>query len=142
MRLILVLISILACTTLYAQKPGIKVPDAIAKVVKDKYPTATELEWQEKKGRYKAEFKVGKDDHKMWIEQDGAVAKHEYEIKKAELPQAINDAVAKEFSGYTIGDCEQSDEKGASTFKVELKSPQGKKKVDFTSEGKVIPKKE
>jgi len=125
----------------HAQKPPVAVPEPAAKTISTGYPAASELKWTEKNGRYKADFKVGKTDHKVWMDGTGAVLKHEYEIKKAELPKLIQEAVLKDFAGYTIGDCEKTEEKNVATYKVELKNAQGKKKVDFTSEGKVIEKK-
>ena len=133
--------ALLLSTAMHAQEAPVKVPEAAAKVISSSYPTASGLKWSEKKGRYKADFKVGKTDHKLWMDAAGVVLKHEYEIKKAELPKAIQDAVAKDFAGYTVGDCEKTEENNAATYKVELKSAQGKKKVDFSSEGKVIEKK-
>ena len=124
-----------------AQKPLVNVPEPVAKTISAGYPAASELKWTEKNGRYKADFKVGKTDHKVWMDGAGAVLKHEYEIKKAELPKLIQEAVLKDFAGYTIGDCEKTEEKSVATYKVELKNAQGKKKVDFTSGGKVIEKK-
>ena len=146
MRVIILIAATLLSIGLHAQDKAkdkvVKVPDAVAKVISTGYPTASELKWSQKNDRYKADFKVGKTDHKVWMDAGGAIVKHEYEIKKAELPKAIQDAVLKEFSTLTIGDCEKTDENGTSTYKVELKSAQGKKKhVEFTSEGKVIEKK-
>jgi hypothetical protein len=126
---------------LWAQQKPIDVPVAAAQALKKQYPEATELSWEKKKELYRAKFKTGKTDHKVWLQPDGAVARHEYEIKKDQLPKAVTDAIAKDFSTYTIGDCEKNEEKNVATYKVELKSPQGKKNVTFLSDGKVVPKK-
>lgn len=126
---------------LMAQNEVVEVPNAVIKVVKELHPDATGLKWEQKKELYKAEFKTGKIDHKLWLSADGSVSKHQYEIKKDQLPKAVSETILKDYSGYTLGDCDKTDEKGVSTYKVELKSTQGKKNVTFTSDGKVVPKK-
>src|SRR4051795_12280438 len=98
MRAIILITAIFISLAVHAQEKPVKVPDAVAKVIKSGYPTASELKWSQKNERYKADFKVGKTDHKVWMDAAGVVVKHEYEIKKAALPQAIQDAVLKEFS--------------------------------------------
>ena len=134
---VLVLFPLFLC----AQQKPIDVPVAAAQALKKQYPEATELSWEKKKELYRAKFKTGKTDHKVWMQPDGTATRHEYEIKKDQLPKAVTDAIAKDFSTYTIGDCEKNEEKSVATYKVELKSPQGKKNVTFQSDGKVLPKK-
>lgn len=120
----------------------VQVPSEVLKSLENKFPEASGIEWMQKKDKYKAEFKVVKTKHEVWLDKTGTVSKHQYEIKKAELPKAIVDAIAKEFSTYTTHDCERTDNEGVTTYKVELKSPEGKKKVNFSADGKVIPKSE
>lgn len=141
MKAIVLLGLILFPLAIVAQNETVKVPDAVMKSVKELHPDATGLKWEQKKELYKAEFKTGKIDHKLWLRASGAVSKHQYEIKKDQLPKEVSDAILKDYSGYTIGDCDKTEEKDVTTYKVELKSPQGKKNVTFSSDGKVIPKK-
>ncbi|HTF22200.1 MAG TPA: hypothetical protein VK658_29170 [Chryseolinea sp.] len=142
MKLTRLLLLLLPITLLAQPQPQpISVPVAAAQAIKKLYPEASELSWEKKKELYRAKFKTGKVDHKVWLQADGTVSRHEYEIKKDQLPKPVTDAIAKDFSAYTIGDCEQNDEKGATSYKVELKSPQGKKNVQFLSDGKVHSKK-
>jgi hypothetical protein len=137
----LVFALLLSPMALWAQDAAIKVPAPVEQAVKKLYPEASELSWEKKKERYKAEFKTWKVDHKMWLEASGAVVKHQYEIKKDQLPKPIADAIAKDFAGYTIDECDRTDENGESTYKVEVKNAQGKKNLHFSSDGKVMPKK-
>lgn len=135
---------LLSVSAANAQKESatVQVPAEVAASLKKLYPEAEGLEWTQKKEKYKAEFKIAKTKHEIWLDKAGAVTKHQYEIKKAELPQAVLETISKQFSSYTIHDCERTDDKGASTYKVELKSEAGKKKVNFGSDGKVIVKEE
>jgi len=127
-----------------AQKESapIQVPTEVTASLKKMFPETTGLEWTQKKEKYKAEFKVAKTKHKVWLNKTGTVSKHQYEIKKEELPKAVTETINKEYSTYTIHDCERTDNKDITTYKVELKSPADKKKVNFGSDGKVIVKEE
>jgi hypothetical protein len=118
----------------------VQVPAEVTASLKKIFPEASGVEWTQKKEKYKAEFKVGKTKHEVWLDKTGSVSKHRYEIKKDELPKVVTDAITKEFSAYTIHDCERTDNKGVTSYKVELKSSAGKKKVTFSADGKVIPK--
>lgn len=140
-------ILLLLCVSLLTQQADaqqeakpIQVPAEVVKSLEKKFPEASGIEWEQKKDKYKAEFKVAKTKHEVWLDKTGTVSKHQYEIKKSELPKAVVDAIAKEFSTYTTHDCERMDNEEVTTYKVELKSPAGKKKVNFSADGKVIPK--
>jgi hypothetical protein len=143
MKQLLLLICVLLLTQQANARQEVKpiqIPPEVAKSLEKKFPEASGIEWTQKKDKYKADFKVGKTKHEVWLDKTGTVSKHQYEIKKAELPKAIVDAITKEFSTYTTHDCERTDNEGVTTYKVELKSSAGKKKVNFSADGKVIPK--
>lgn len=126
-----------------AQQPSANViPEAAVAALKKAYPNATDIKWEQKKASAKAEFKIGKIDHDVWFTDDGTVVKHRYEITKSELPAAITEAIKKDFPAYEIKDCKRTDEKASSRFNVELKSTADKKHVDYSSDGKIIPKEE
>jgi hypothetical protein len=99
------------------------------------------LKWEKKKDLFKGGFKIGKTDHDVWLNSDGKVMKHRVEIKKDELPTAVQETIKKDFSNYKADDCEKTDENGVTTYKVELKNETDKKNVRFESNGKVIAKK-
>ena len=138
---IFILLSITLAIAQQEKKP-VQVPTEVTKSLQEKFPDASGIEWEQKKEKYKAEFKVIKTKHEVWLDKTGIVSKHRYEIKKTELPKAVVDAIAREFSTYTAHDCERTDNEGVTTYKVELKSVAGKKKVNFSADGKVLPKKD
>jgi hypothetical protein len=146
MKPLLLLVGVLFFTiSTHAQKKEsapIQVPAEVTASLKKLFPETTDVKWSQKKEKYKAEFKVVKTKHEVTFDKAGVVTKHQYEIKKEELPKAITETIGKDFSTYTIHDCERTDNKGVTTYKVELKSPVGKKKVNFGSDGKVIVKEE
>jgi hypothetical protein len=118
-----------------------QVPAAASKALIAAYPEATEVKWEKKKELFKGGFKIGKTDHDLWLASDGKIMKHRVEIKKEELPAAVQETIKKEFSGYKASDCEKTDESGIATYKVELKNETDKKNVRFEANGKIIPKK-
>lgn len=117
-----------------------QIPDAVASAVKKAYPQADQVKWKQKKELYKADFKVGKTDHELWLSKAGVIEKHSYEIKAETLPTAVATTIKQDFAGYTTGKCEQTDEKGVSTYKVQLKNAAGKKHVKFGADGKTLVK--
>ena len=143
MKYVLFLICVLLTTKQAAAQQEAKpihVPSEVKQSLDKKFPDATGIEWTQKKEGYKAEFKVVKTKHEVWLDKTGTISKHQYEIKKTDLPKAVTDAIAKEFSTYTTHDCERTDSGEIATYKVELRNSAGKKKVNFRADGKVIPK--
>ena len=139
LRLTLVLLA--ALTHIQAQDlTPAQIPDVVTSAFKQAYPQVAEVKWKLKKGLYKADFKVGKTDHEVWLTKAGVTEKHRYELKSEKLPAPVAATIKRDFSSYTIGKCEQTDEKGTSIYRVELKSDAGKKHVKFSGDGKAIVK--
>jgi len=118
-----------------------QVPTEVKKSFTAAYSSVAELKWEKKKELYKADFKTGKTDHDVWLSADGKITKHRFEIKNEELPLPIQETIKKDFATYKIDDCEKTEEKGISSYKVKLKSEAGKKNVHFDKDGKLINKK-
>jgi hypothetical protein len=137
----LILVFLAALVNLQAQDlTSAQIPDAVTSALKQGYPQAAEVRWKLKKELYKADFKVGKTDHELWLTKTGVIEKHRFELKSEKLPAAVTAAIKRDFSSYTVGKCEQTDEHGTSIYKVDLKSAAGKKHVKFSGDGKVIVK--
>ena len=58
MRTIITLMALLMSTAMHAQEAPVKVPEAAAKVISSSYPTASELKWSEKKGRFPSKIRT------------------------------------------------------------------------------------
>lgn len=117
------------------------VPSVVLNTFKQQYAKATKVEWKQKAGLYKVEFKIAKDDHEVWLEKTGKVVKHKEEIKADQLPKEVVAAINKEYKGYTIHDPKKTDNAGVVTYKVELKTATSEMDVTFDKTGKVISKK-
>lgn len=64
------------------------------------------------------------------------------EMKTEDLPQAVKDAVAKQYEGKTIKSASVKEAAGVKTFKVTLADAEGKtSEVLFNEKGEVLPNK-
>ena len=117
------------------------VPSVVLNTFKQQYTKAEKVEWKQKAGMYKVEFKIAKDDHELWLDKTGKVVKHKQEIKADQLPKEVTAAIAKDYKGYTIHDPKKTDNAGVVTYKVELKTASSEMHLTFDKSGKVVSKK-
>ncbi len=66
--------------------PQSQVPPAVLKTFQGKYAGVTEVKWETKGELYKAEFKVDKRGHDVWIDKTGKITKHKEDFPKKDLP--------------------------------------------------------
>jgi hypothetical protein len=121
--------------------PQNQVPSVVLNALQVKFPNAKEVEWELKGDQYKADFEVGKRDHDVWIDKTGNIKKHKEDFPKSELPQAIGQALEKDFKTYKLDDVDKLDQEGKITYEVKLESESEDLKIMFTPEGKVLEKK-
>jgi len=120
----------------YAQKSEqpVSVPAAVTKSFQQQFPKATGVKWKAKDNQYKAEF----EKHDVWYDAAGKLVKQKEDIKEADLPAAIKQAVQQQFAGYTIHDADKHTAGTTVTYKVELKKKPEERKVTFSADGKVL----
>jgi outer membrane protein OmpA-like peptidoglycan-associated protein len=120
----------------YAQKSDqpVNVPAAVTKSFQQQYPKATGVKWKMKDNEYKAEF----EKHDVWYDATGKVVKQKEDIKDADLPAVIKQAVQQQFAGYKIHDADKHTTGTAVTYKLELKKDTEKRDVTFSADGKVL----
>lgn len=84
------------------------VPSAVASTFKAKYPTATRVEWEREGIYYKAEFTLNGSEHEAFFQSDGTWVRTEIELnmRTTTLPQAVQQYLATNYSGWTIDDAE------------------------------------
>ena len=112
----------------------VNLKDAFSK----EYSKATDVEWEKELDNYKVEFELNRQDHEVWYNASGMVLKKEIEITKAELPQAIRDAIKLKYAGYRVDDVEMIWQKNTTTYEVELEKGQAEKHIIFDRNGKVL----
>ncbi|HEV7380090.1 MAG TPA: PepSY-like domain-containing protein [Dyadobacter sp.] len=120
--------------------PSNSVPSVVMNVFKQKFPKATDVEWERKGELYKVEFEIGRKEHAVWINGAGNVEKHKLDISNSDLPAAVKTAIASEYKGYRINDAERLDAGGKVTYKVEVKKGAEDMDTFFDEQGREADK--
>jgi len=115
-----------------------EVPSVVLNTFKQKFPKATDVEWELENKLYKVEFEISRKDHEAWISSEGSVVKHKQDLKATDLPKAVTASIAANYKGFRIDDVDKI-ETGANTlYKVELKTSSQEQDVFFDQNGKVV----
>ena len=133
-------ISILVCSIVVAQAQVIQqadVPAAVLNAVKARYPNVSEIKWKLKDDEYRAEFKIDKRGHDIWLDKSGSIKKLKQDISKNDLPDAVKQKIASEFKTFTIDDADKIEKGGITYYQVKLKAGTEERKVLLTSDGKI-----
>lgn len=119
-----------------------EVPEKILKEFKQAFPDAKDVSWEKKRDLYEVEFEVGfwNNDRTAWYDQQGKRVKYKADIGKKELPEAVLNAIQKNYKYYWIKDIEQYVAEGKTTYEVELKSFTKDWKVVFDPSGEELSK--
>lgn len=140
MQMLLVLL--MATTISFGQDiPEAQVPSIIVNKFKAKFPKASDVEWEMEGNLYNVDFEIGwSTDYEAWYTASGNLVKHTQEISQKDLPQAVKNAVKKQYPGYRIDDAKKISTNGIETYKVELEKKHEDLDVIFSKEGQVIQK--
>jgi hypothetical protein len=118
------------------------VPAAVVNAVKQKFPNVSTIEWKLKDDEYRAEFKIDKRGHDVWLDKSGAIKKMKQDISKNDLPAAVKQRLEADFKTFAIDDADRIEKGGNTYYQVKLKSETGERKVLLTQDGKVEKDKE
>jgi len=120
------------------------VPAAVTEAFAKNFPKAKEVKWSnEGTSEFEAEFEIAALEQAANFDKTGNLLETETEIKKSELPQAVQAAIAKEFAGFTLDEPEKVEIPGkALLYEMELKKDKVKYEVQFSADGKVVKKEE
>lgn len=140
MKKVLLTTMIVGIATL--QSCGQSVPEKVKSAFAGKFPNASSVKWDKENDKeWEAEFKMEGREYSANFTVDGNWKETEYEIKKSEIPQAVKDAVAKDYSGYDIEDVEKTETPEYEAYELELEKGEETVEVIFSSDGKMIKKK-
>ena len=143
MKNLMVVMAILVTGFSQAQKlKESEVPKSVKDSFAKHFPNTKGVEWsKESKTEFEAEFKKSGKEQSANFDQAGTWLLTETEIKKADLPQAVQAAIAKEFAGYKIEEAEKAEiaDKGM-FYEVELEKGELNYEVQFSADGKVLKK--
>ncbi len=152
----IMLFSVICLVAGFAKAQKLKdseVPASVKQTFAKNFPKAKEVKWsKEGTSEFEAEFVRGTSDsfgENAEVEQSanfdktGKWLETETEIKKSELPQAVQAAIAKEFAGFTVDEPEKVESPGnVLLYEMELKKDKVKYEVQFSADGKVVKKEE
>ena len=121
-----------------------EVPTAVKQTFAKNFPKAKEVKWsKEGTSEFEAEFENSEMEQSANFDQTGKWLETETEIKKSELPKAVQAAITKEFVGYTLHEPEKVESPGKPLlYEMELKKDKVTYEVQFSADGKVVKKEE
>jgi hypothetical protein len=106
------------------------------------YPKTTEIKWsKENKKEFEAEFNIDGKAISVVINNEGKLKETESEIAKSDLPNGVEEFVAKNYKGWMIAETTKIvDAKQNVSFEVQISKDKAKKDLMFTKNGKLIVK--
>lgn len=117
------------------------VPEGVKKAFAAKYPNVKNVKWDlEKPGQYEAEFKLAKVKTSVLIDENGAVLEVENEINRKDLPQAVQNTLKTDFSGYEIEEVEKVVANGVVTYEMDAEQGNEEFELVFDVNGKLLSK--
>jgi hypothetical protein len=119
-----------------------KVPDGVMATFKEKFPTATKVNWEmENKGDYEAEFTFKEEEVSAHFDSQGNWIETEVEIKIDQLPYAILTAIKTDFEYFKIEEASKIENPNDGIcFEAEVKNGKEVFYLLYTPDGKLIRK--
>ncbi|WP_339868969.1 PepSY-like domain-containing protein [uncultured Algoriphagus sp.] len=134
-----VLLSAGACAQEHSDE---EVPDAVKTAFSQKFPTAKKVSWDmESATEWEAEFKLEGNEYSANFLADGTWQETEYEIKKADIPEAIKQTLTQDFAGFKIEEAEISEKADGSVYELAVEKGEEEWELVFDINGKLIEKK-
>lgn len=129
--------------SLFAQDvPESEVPSVILNTFKKEFPKASDVEWERQGEQYNVDFEIGFfTDFEAWFDASGKLLRQSEDISESDLPNAVKDAIKKQFDGYHIDDVEKITESNVETFLVEIEKGNDEKHLYFSNDGKIVKNK-
>lgn len=118
-----------------------KIPSEVTEAFKQKYPTASNVEWRDKLSNFSAVFESDNTQYEARFNTKGEWQLTENEIEESDLPEAVTDGYGKsKYADWEIGKVhkiELSD--GSFQYRVEaVKNDVRKKNLYFNSDGRLV----
>lgn len=140
-KIIMLLIFGLVVSCGFAQKiKESEVPAVVKAAFVKAYPKVKDVKWDKEDGAYEASFDLNKADASVLFSADGTIKEVETEIEHNQLPAAVKNALAKEYSDYKVEEAAKIVVGGVTTYETEVKK--GKQTFDFIFDatGKLLKK--
>jgi hypothetical protein len=119
-----------------------KVPAAVTKVFKAKYPNVKDADWEKEGADYEVEYLMATKKYESKFSADGKWMETETKMKVTEIPQSVKTGWAKtEYKDWKIekvSQVESSDATMSSFYELEVEKAGKEKEVCVSSDGKVL----
>lgn len=119
-----------------------KVPDGVMATFKEKFPTATKVNWEmENKTEFEAEFTFKEEEVSANFDSQGNLIETEVEMKIDQLSYAILTAIKKDFEYFKIEEASKIENPNdGKCFEAEVKKGKEVFYLRYTPDGKLIRK--
>jgi hypothetical protein len=138
----------------------VEVPPTVKTNFETKYPTASNVVWTNyyepysdiywdwtgwpamDEKDYTVHYNMDGTDYYTWYDENGEwIATTNVVSDVNSLPAAVNNAIKKEFSGYTIKSAHRENDKNREAYEVKLESGSDRAVVLVTTDGTILKKK-
>jgi hypothetical protein len=115
-------------------------PAEVQAAFKAKFPTVKKAKWEmEHEGEWEAEFKMGGKEMSANFETNGTWLETETELKAADLPKAVKDAVATKFPGTKTEEASLVETPcQPAAYEVELEQGEITVEATFSADGNLL----
>jgi hypothetical protein len=137
----MVAMAIITIAPLGAQKVSSdKIPATVINAFKAKFPGATKIKWEIAEAKdYEAEFKLDGVEYSANFAQDGTWLETETEMEVSQLPQAVSQAITKDFAGFKIEEAEKTETSDHKTYyEVEISKDKETLEVQISTTGAIM----
>lgn len=119
-----------------------QVPTAAAATFIKTFPTVKTVKWEKEGADYEAGFNMGKSEMSAVITAAGVLKETETEMAVAQLPAAVQKALATAYKGSKITEAAKivTAATGATTYEAEVSQAGKKHDVLFTADGTEVKK--
>lgn len=126
------------------EKKASNIPEAAIKAFASKFSEAKKAKWSlEKSGEYEVEFILAGAECSAVYDGKGNLVESETELEEKDLPASIRDYIAKDYSGFMLGEISKTvNGKGVQTFEVEVSKNKQSLELVFDANGKFLKKTE
>jgi uncharacterized membrane protein YkoI len=126
-----------------AQKKNDAIPAAVKQSFAKRFPNVQGVKWsEESETEFEAEFKNKGKEQSANFDQTGKWLETEWEVKKSELPAAVQATITKEFAGYKVEETELTETPDGTFYEVEVEKGELTYEAQISREGKLIKKEE
>jgi uncharacterized membrane protein YkoI len=137
----LLLSAMVAVVSFAARAADMELPDAAKKAFQDKYKDVKsyKVKTENEKGKtvYEVEFKDANGvENEVEITADGTIVSEAHDVKPADVPKAVKDAIDKAYPGSSIKEAKVETENGKTGYEVELTTKDGTKvELEVSADG-------